>query len=108
MEPGRLFWLAPQSVKTVFQRIKDELGLKSFHPHLLRHQAATMMVRNNADIAPVQRILGHSDIPTTLQYLSLTDADLRAKHAVASPYDSLMRANETISPLRRKRLSLKE
>lgn len=108
MEPGRLFWLAPQSVKTVFQRIKDELGLKNFHPHLLRHQAATMMVRNNADLASVQRILGHSDISTTLQYLSLTDADLRAKHAAASPYDSFMKASETIVPARRKRLSLKE
>ncbi|MGI8482658.1 MAG: tyrosine-type recombinase/integrase, partial [Thermomicrobiales bacterium] len=107
-EPGRLFWLAPQSIKTIFRRIKDELGLEIFHPHQLRHQAATMMVRNNADVASVQRILGHSDISTTLKYRAMSDEDRRAKHAAASPYDSLMKANETIAPVRRKRLSLKE
>lgn len=107
-EPGSLFWLKAAGVRMVFRRIQEELGLEIFHPHQFRHQAATMMVRNNSDLETVRRILGHSDISTTAKYLSMTDADLRAKHAAASPYDSLMKANETIAPIRRKRLSLKE
>jgi len=107
-EPGSLFWLKAAGIRMVFRRIQEDLGLEIFHPHQLRHQAATMMVRNNSDLETVRRILGHSDISTTARYLSMTDADLRAKHAAASPYDSFMKASETIVPARRKRLSLKE
>jgi site-specific recombinase XerD len=46
-EAGSLFWLTSNGVYSLFQRIQNETGLP-IHPHQLRHQAATMMVRNNA------------------------------------------------------------
>ena len=57
--------MAPESVKTVFRRIEDELGMDMFHPHLMRHQAATALIRNNADLDIVARILCHSELETT-------------------------------------------
>lgn len=107
-EDGSLFWLQASGIRQVFRAIKDELGLERFHPHMLRHQAATTLVRNNADLESVRRILGHSDISTTVKYLSMTDEDLKAKHAAASPFDSLMRATQPVKPAGRRRLSMKE
>jgi len=106
-EDGSLFWLRDQSIRTVFRRIQEELGLDRFHPHQIRHQSATMLVRANVDLATVQRILGHSDISTTLQYLSLNDADVRAKHAAASPVERMQELlPDEDKRQRRKRLTL--
>lgn len=104
-EAGPLFWLTGAGVRTVFRKIQVELGLEHFHPHQLRHQAATMMVRSNVDLESVRRILGHTDISTTSRYLSMSDADLRAKHAVASPFETLAIATR-VPEQRRRRLSL--
>jgi integrase/recombinase XerC len=106
-EPGTLFWLASESILTLFQRIQKDVGLERFHPHMLRHQAATMLVRANTDLATVKRILGHSDIATTLRYLSLSDDDIRAKHAQASPFDRIAAKLEphTVRGRRKFRLS---
>ena len=101
-EPGVLFWLTSQSVRTVFRRIQQDVGLPKLFPHLFRHQAATMLVRANLDVATVQRILGHSDIATTLKYLSLSDEDVRAKHASASPYERVSSRQEP-TPIRGRR-----
>lgn len=101
-----LFWLKPAGIRQVFRSIQLHLGLTRFHPHMCRHQAATALVRNNADLESVRRILGHADIATTVQYLSMNDEDIRTKHAAASPFNSLIRAKEPERQQRRKRLSL--
>lgn len=93
----------------VFGKIQDELGLAAFHPNELRHQAATMLVRNRVDLESVRPILDHADISTTDKYLSMSDTDLRNTHAVASPFESLAlgRSLDVVRP-RRRRLSLSE
>ena len=105
-EPGSLFWLTSRGIYSLFQRIQRETGLP-IHPHQLRHQAATMMVRNNADLHTVKRILGHADLSTTEAYLSLSYDDLKAKHAAASPFDEASAGIVKISEIRRKRLTLR-
>lgn len=106
-EDGELFWLKAAGIRQVFRVIKEDVGLAKFHPHMLRHQAATEMVRNNADVETVRRILGHTDIATTMRYLSMSDDDIKAKHAASSPFDSMVRKAASSPQPKRKRLSLK-
>ena len=80
---GTRFWLTPAGIRQDFRSIQTHLGLTRFHPYMCRHQAATTLVRDNADIESVGRNLGHADITTTAKYLSMTDEDIRAKHAAA-------------------------
>ena len=68
-----------------------------------------MLGRNHVDLESMRRILGHSDISTTSKYLSMSDANLRDKHAVASPFESLALDRKQIFPRPTcRRLSLNE
>ena len=57
--------------------------------HVLRHAAATHMLRNGADIRYVQELLGHADISSTQIYAQDTMNDLnrvyKETHPAAQP-----------------------
>jgi integrase/recombinase XerC len=101
-EPGTLFWLSFEGVKMVFNRIKREAGLKVFHPHQLRHTTATNLLAGGTDTHSVRRMLGHASVITTEKYLSMAAADLKAKHASASPYERVSSRQEP-TPIRGRR-----
>ncbi len=104
-DDGPLFWLRPAGLRMVFRRIQTECDLPLFHPHLLRHQAATEMVRNNIEGARLQIILGHTDFKTTLRYLSLSQKDVQEGHAAASPFNSLVGLPLDHKPSKSRRVS---
>ena len=99
---GPFFWLTADGIHMLFRRIQKEAGLEVFHPHQLRHTAATKLLAGGADTHSVRRMLGHSSVVVTEKYLSLSTADLKAKHAASSPYEKLSGQLEP-TPIRGKR-----
>jgi integrase/recombinase XerD len=53
---------------------------KTVTAHTLRHSFATTMLKRGARVEDVQKILGHSNIKTTLIYLHFTNADLEKSY----------------------------
>ncbi|KYG35309.1 tyrosine-type recombinase/integrase [Alkalihalobacillus trypoxylicola] len=45
---------------------------KSVYPHLFRHTAATMFLKNGGDMRHLQMILGHQDLRMIQRYTHLT------------------------------------
>lgn len=45
------------------------------NPHKIRHSFAVNWLRNNADIIMLHRILGHSKVQTTMEYLKIVPID---------------------------------
>ncbi|MCX6095081.1 MAG: tyrosine-type recombinase/integrase [Candidatus Bipolaricaulota bacterium] len=98
---GQEFWplfvtrggqrLDRRNVQRILERISARAGLggKHIHPHLLRHTFATHYIMNGGDPFSLQRILGHSDIQTTMIYVNLAGVGLKEAHAKASPVDAL-------------------
>jgi integrase/recombinase XerD len=84
--------LEKRIVQRIVARTAEGSGLTgtSVHPHLLRHTFATHYIMNGGDPFSLQRILGHSDIKTTMIYVNLAGVGLREAHAKASPVDRLM------------------
>jgi integrase/recombinase XerD len=71
----------------VVRRVAARAGVRGVHPHKLRHTAAVTFLRNGGDAFALQRILGHSSLTMTRNYVALTDADIKAAHEKASPGD---------------------
>ncbi len=101
-DPGSLFWLKTPGIRMLFKRIQDEVGLKVFTPHQLRHTAFTSMVKQNVDLHTIKRIAGHASVTTTEAYLALAGEDVRAKHSAASPFDRIKERAEPMVPGKRR------
>lgn len=65
-----------KAVQEVFRHVRKRAGLENVHPHTMRHTLATDLMRNGMHIYTLSRILGHSSIATTQQYLHLADKQL--------------------------------
>ena len=80
-----------RNVQRTLEHLAKKAGLAGARitPHLLRHTFATHYVRNGGDPFSLQRILGHSDIKTTMIYVNLARASVKEAHAKASPVDRL-------------------
>jgi len=81
-----------RNVQRILERMSAKAGLtrRRVHPHLLRHTFATHYIMNGGDPFSLQRILGHSDIKTTMIYVNLAGVGLREAHAKASPVDRIL------------------
>lgn len=80
--------LTVNSLRLCLKRISDRAGIKT-HPHQWRHSFSVNYLRNGGDVFSLQRILGHTTLVMSRWYASLSDQDVQARHAVASPADRL-------------------
>ena len=80
LKQGYLFWeiIDSNSITRAFSRARNELGLKYFNAHSLRHSFATYCLKDNIRVTTVKEFLGHTNIKTTMIYAK-TDDELKAK-----------------------------
>ena len=77
-----------RSAQQVFQNAKKKAKIrKQISFHGLRHSYATHLLEQGTDIILIQKLLGHSNIKTTLLY---THVGQRCLSLVKSPLDNLM------------------
>ena len=70
-------YITPRTMQHTSRIIHNELNIKEFDYHSLRHTHATVLLENNAPLKYIQKRLGHKKIDVTINvYQHLTD-DLR-------------------------------
>lgn len=74
---GERYALTGEGYASAMERAVARAGVENFRLHDTRHTAASRMARTT-NLKVVQRFLGHSDIKTTLRYVHVDDADVRA------------------------------
>lgn len=66
-------------MRQITERSQSHIS-KNVTPHIMRHTMATRMVENNSNLVSVQKILGHSNINTTMTYVHSTMESAQAEH----------------------------
>jgi integrase/recombinase XerD len=79
--------MGERSIQYVINEALQKTNIKKqVSMHTLRHSFATHLLEDGIDIHSIQRLLGHSDMRTTMVYLHVADIKPKAAH---SPLDSL-------------------
>lgn len=76
--------LTVRQVEHAVYKSAEYAGVEGMYPHALRHHYATRLVKAGASPLHVQQLLGHSNVSTTMVYVTLDLRDL-AKAAAMDP-----------------------
>lgn len=80
-KPKAIGRITTRSVERLIEHYATVAGIpRKVTPHTLRHQFATDLLVNGADLRSVQELLGHSNISTTQIYTHLTNKELAEVH----------------------------
>jgi integrase/recombinase XerD len=72
----------------VFANPGKKAGLY-LHPHLIRHSSASQFIRMGGNPSVLQKILGHSSLLVTQQYVHLSNQDMNQAYEKFSPVSTL-------------------
>lgn len=89
-----------QGCKSTFQQMVRKYnrsrGVTKTSCHLFRHTFAKMWIMSGGDIFRLQKILGHSDLTVTKEYVQMFSQDLQVDFDQHNPLDHLSLKNEQI------------
>ena len=80
--------LTHSGMRSVLLRLGKHAGVK-VNAHALRRTFATLALRGKMNIASLSRLMGHSEIKTTMGYIEMLESDLIMAHGESSPIDQL-------------------
>lgn len=73
--------IIPRTIQRLIDFYGRKAGIsKKIHPHQIRHNFATDLLINGADLKAVQELLGHASVSTTQIYTHLTNKGLYEIH----------------------------
>jgi site-specific recombinase XerD len=81
--PARGQRMTPTGLRSLFRHHRRTTGIKLANPHRFRHTFASDMLRAGVSLPALMRLMGHSDIQTTLLYVQVTPQDVYLEYARA-------------------------
>lgn len=72
--------LKPGGVRHLLKAIEERAGISNVHPHRFRRTFATGMSNRGMDIQEIGKLLGHSNLDTTLTYVYTSEEKIRTSY----------------------------
>ena len=72
--------LSAGGVRHILKELGKRAGVSNVHPHRFRRTFATGLANRGMEIQEIKKLLGHSDINTTLEYVYTSDAKAHASY----------------------------
>lgn len=73
-------WLNTGGIRHILNQIAKRAGVENVHPHRFRRTFATSLSNRGMELQEIQRLLGHSNINTTLEYVFTSDEKIHASY----------------------------
>ena len=70
----------PGGIRHVLNKIAQKANVENVHPHRFRRTFATGLAKRGMDVQDIQRLLGHTNINTTMKYVVLDDTKVQASY----------------------------
>lgn len=67
-------------IRNLIRKIGTRAGVDNTHPHRFRRTFATNLYKRGMDLHEIQRLMGHSDVKTTLEYIYTDDDQIKAAY----------------------------
>jgi integrase/recombinase XerD len=88
--------LTYEGLRNVFRYWRKNTNLKKAHPHMFRHTFCSNLIAQGVSLPVVQKLMGHSDIETTMLYVHMGIDDVAREYYQA--LQSLQRKHEEAEP----------
>lgn len=72
--------LSVGGAEAIVRRIGERSNVEDVHPHRFRRTMATTLATRGMAIQDIQKLLGHSDINTTMEYVSVSEQRARLEY----------------------------
>lgn len=86
----------------IYARKLEQKGIK-VNPYMLRHTFAIEAFRGGIDAFTIQRIMGHTDMNTTLRYVRLLESDVQEAMSKTNPLDRLLPETHRVKRVRKEK-----
>lgn len=86
----------PRTYQDLVQRYNRNRGVDKTSCHLFRHTFAKHWILAGGDIFRLQKILGHSDLTVTREYVNMFAQDLQMDFEKFNPLDRMKKSHEAI------------
>lgn len=67
-------------IRYILNELAKRAGVENCHPYRFRRTFATNLAARGMEIQEIQRLLGHSNIATTLEYVAIDDEKVKASY----------------------------
>ena len=75
--------MTPAGLRSLFRHHRQTTNVQLANPHRFRHTFASDMIRAGMSLPALMQLMGHSDIQTTLIYVTVTPQDVYQEYARA-------------------------
>lgn len=68
------------AIERELHRLGVRAGVTNVHPHRCRRTFATNLARRGMNVQTIQRLMGHSNINTTMRYIAISDEQFKIEY----------------------------